>query len=445
MFCSAFIDSDGDNITIFNALDFGIFQEQKISKVFVVKNGLVKSVSFQSNQSIASVAPAAPTAPTAPTESTSSAPNPQLLLHANVICDGCDKEIYGYRYKCLECADYDLCNECQPKLHNHHLMIRIADPSDAEICYKSKLGKRFLRHRRSESLCAKMEEREKKHHGHHHHPHPHPHPPPHHKRHASSASGVRPPTVSDVIATVLSSFAGTNNSPCSNGQPSTNTESTNTQSTNTKTTAGESQPKKPSTSTKSTSTTTTTSTSTPTPTSAPSYGFNVGNAPGKPQLKQGMDMLSHVAHNFAAMMDPFATFMEQSANAYASAASDAAASATAASATASSQTKKAKKVTDTQPTPRIEERVIVTTVDADKESAMDKQGQNEESTADKQVQKSQEDIMIVDCSDDEDEDEDEADLRKLVTALNRNSIEATTSTENKQDERSGSIEGEKGL
>lgn len=35
--------------------------------------------------------------------------------HVNIICDGCDKHIYGTRYKCMhpDCPNYDLCEKCE--------------------------------------------------------------------------------------------------------------------------------------------------------------------------------------------------------------------------------------------------------------------------------------------------------------------------------------------
>lgn len=406
-------DAEGDKITIFNALDFGIFQEQKINKVFVVKNAPAKSVQFQEKPITKSTA----TTSSASASASSAAPS-QRVLHPNVVCDGCDKDIFGYRYKCLECADFDLCMECEPKLHNHHLMIRITDPSDAEICHKSKLGKRFLRHRRSESLCTKSDDKEKKHH---HHPHPH------HKRHASNASGVRPPTVGDVLHSVLQTLTGAGNAPpnsnlSSNQQPTTNTEAKTTKPADT---AEKKQPK-----TKSASTGTTPIL---TPTSCP-YGFNIPTENGKPPLKNGMDMLSHVAQNFAAMMDPFATFMEQSANAYASAAS-ASAAATTASTNAS----------ESAATAAAKEDVATSSANVSSQTA----AENTETTAvntdqvssDKPTEK-QNTVMIVDCSDDEDED-----LRKLVTALNvdQKKTDETASATNEKNERSASIDADKSL
>lgn len=51
--------------------------------------------------------------------------------HSNVICDQCENQIVGYRYKCLQCRDYDLCMRCEGKLnHREHAMIRIPDSSD---------------------------------------------------------------------------------------------------------------------------------------------------------------------------------------------------------------------------------------------------------------------------------------------------------------------------
>lgn len=49
-----------------------------------------------------------------------------LTLHEAIVCDGCDGPIYGFRYKCVQCHDYDLCRHCEARmLHKEHLMIRI--------------------------------------------------------------------------------------------------------------------------------------------------------------------------------------------------------------------------------------------------------------------------------------------------------------------------------
>ena len=43
------------------------------------------------------------------------------MTHPHHTCDGCQVHpIVGARYKCLECPDYDLCEDCQSKnIHNH--------------------------------------------------------------------------------------------------------------------------------------------------------------------------------------------------------------------------------------------------------------------------------------------------------------------------------------
>lgn len=384
-------------------MDFGIFQEQKVNKVYVLKEAQTKSVQFKEAPIVA------PSVPIATTSSSTS----NRMHHANVICDGCEKEIYGYRYKCLECHDFDLCMECEPKMHNHHLMIRIADPGDADICYRSKLGKRFLRHRRSESLCAKDEKIAKHHHNPHHHGH---------KRHSSSASARRPNTLSDYFLDVLQSI----NNPNQNANATTSAE-TPSQSSNdgnqNKTGSG-------------TSTTKTTPTAPPQSTAAPSYGFNFGNANGTKAkspcvpLKQSIDMLSHMAQNFATMMDPFGAYMETLANAStsAAAASSASAAATAAASAATASAKAAEKTA----TPTENVSVSVSAVPIAEPMDHDAPGANKESNKEPNKESNKEpnptqegsDVMIIDCSDDEDED-----IRKMITSLNVNSNESNTNKE----------------
>merc|ERR1712018_135359 len=50
-------------------------------------------------------------------------------LHPGVTCDGCDKQVVGFRYKCVQCPDYDLCERCEAKrIHPGHNMMRISTP-----------------------------------------------------------------------------------------------------------------------------------------------------------------------------------------------------------------------------------------------------------------------------------------------------------------------------
>merc|ERR1712062_108633 len=36
----------------------------------------------------------------------------------------------GTRFKCFECPDYDLCQECEKTEHKHHIMLRIPEPKN---------------------------------------------------------------------------------------------------------------------------------------------------------------------------------------------------------------------------------------------------------------------------------------------------------------------------
>lgn len=52
--------------------------------------------------------------------------------HKNVICDNCEKEIFGPRYKCGNCSDYDLCETCEDieGIHTpNHVFLKLHYPS----------------------------------------------------------------------------------------------------------------------------------------------------------------------------------------------------------------------------------------------------------------------------------------------------------------------------
>ncbi|XP_050415017.1 tripartite motif-containing protein 2 [Patella vulgata] len=60
---------------------------------------------------------------------TSQKPEDRGVLHPNVLCDGCEGKVYGVRFKCCVCPDYDLCSSCEGTgLHTQHDMRQILTP-----------------------------------------------------------------------------------------------------------------------------------------------------------------------------------------------------------------------------------------------------------------------------------------------------------------------------
>ncbi|CAF0926667.1 unnamed protein product [Didymodactylos carnosus] len=64
------------------------------------------------------------------------------IHHAGVTCDGCQRQVYGIRYKCVECPNYDLCEICTSKgLHSEHNMLILVKPWSRHCPYFG--GRRF--------------------------------------------------------------------------------------------------------------------------------------------------------------------------------------------------------------------------------------------------------------------------------------------------------------
>lgn len=56
----------------------------------------------------------------------------EKIHHPGVVCDGCESSIYGPRYKCVICPDYDLCSTCEQKgVHPEHDKFKITHPQTA--------------------------------------------------------------------------------------------------------------------------------------------------------------------------------------------------------------------------------------------------------------------------------------------------------------------------
>lgn len=62
------------------------------------------------------------------------------LKHSGIVCDGCKvTPIIGVRYKCANCNDYDLCEQCEKKassIHNpSHVFIKLNTPLPQNYSY----------------------------------------------------------------------------------------------------------------------------------------------------------------------------------------------------------------------------------------------------------------------------------------------------------------------
>lgn len=66
-------------------------------------------------------------------------------IHDGFICDGCEVQIAGIRYKCSQCADYDLCEKCeQSGTHAEHTFLKIRKakhaPAQFTCKYREEMG-----------------------------------------------------------------------------------------------------------------------------------------------------------------------------------------------------------------------------------------------------------------------------------------------------------------
>lgn len=55
-------------------------------------------------------------------------------IHEGIMCHECSGSCSGFRYKCIQCPDYDLCSNCQiHDNHEKHFFIRIAEPLTTDV------------------------------------------------------------------------------------------------------------------------------------------------------------------------------------------------------------------------------------------------------------------------------------------------------------------------
>ena len=77
------------------------------------------------------------------------------VRHVGVTCDSCDKGVYGFRYKCIQCPDYDLCMDCEAQsLHPEHCMLRIPVPMQWKSHYTRRLARHMNRLHKTQAYCS---------------------------------------------------------------------------------------------------------------------------------------------------------------------------------------------------------------------------------------------------------------------------------------------------
>lgn len=120
-------DEEGDQITLLTEEDFRIYLDCP-NRGNIYLNLIEKVVVVVTARPSTAEVPVAPK-PSAPQPS-SDAEQEQLVAHPGVVCDSCNGSVRGYRYKCLECVDFDLCMQCEAKMrHPEHTMCRMSRPN----------------------------------------------------------------------------------------------------------------------------------------------------------------------------------------------------------------------------------------------------------------------------------------------------------------------------
>lgn len=133
------------------------------------------------NSNVATAPATAPVAGAASASIPATADYTDLPLHEGVVCDCCDGPIIGFRYKCTQCRDFDLCMSCEGKMrHREHIIVRMPEPFSGRPCRFNKWFRGAMPSASMDPAAAEKpssssktaEERAKKHHkrhhGHHH-------------------------------------------------------------------------------------------------------------------------------------------------------------------------------------------------------------------------------------------------------------------------------------
>ncbi|EAA14078.3 AGAP009928-PA, partial [Anopheles gambiae str. PEST] len=129
-------DDDGDEIRITTDDDYGSFLQAMANakaRLYVVGKKTAPLVSTSIDKEEQPVAQCEADGAPMQNAATDAMAGKDLPFHPHVVCDVCDGDIIGHRYKCLTCHDFDICMNCEAKFrHKDHLMMRI--PRSEMLC-----------------------------------------------------------------------------------------------------------------------------------------------------------------------------------------------------------------------------------------------------------------------------------------------------------------------
>ncbi|XP_036321632.1 protein ref(2)P [Rhagoletis pomonella] len=138
------IDADHDEIEIVNQVDYEIFLLESTENQRIYVTPLKSSKDEDKN---------------APSEDDPAA----FVIHEHVECDACGlAPIVGFRYKCIQCPNFDLCQRCEAQhKHPEHMMVRMPTENSPNIidawisnpCGRGS-GRRSKRERKSSSASG---------------------------------------------------------------------------------------------------------------------------------------------------------------------------------------------------------------------------------------------------------------------------------------------------
>ncbi|CAD6997451.1 protein ref(2)P [Ceratitis capitata] len=146
-FKTFWFDEDGDEIDIVNQSDYDVFKQKCYCKKHLFVSPLRQPQQETSKDEEKSV----------PNDDDPTA----FIIHERVECDACGvSPLIGFRYKCIQCSNYDLCQRCEAQhKHPEHMMVRMPNENSPSVidawisspCGRVGGGRRAKRDRKSTS------------------------------------------------------------------------------------------------------------------------------------------------------------------------------------------------------------------------------------------------------------------------------------------------------